>query len=57
VSENGQVLDVRVVRGVNRPVGLNEAAQQTMRRSSFSPGTIDGVRVKSWVTVPVQFKL
>jgi len=57
VSESGQVLEVRVVRGVNRPVGLNEAAQQTMRRSSFSPATIDGVRVKSWVTVPVQFKL
>jgi TonB family protein len=57
VSESGQVLEVRVVRGVNRPVGLNEAAQQTMRRSSFSAATIDGVRVKSWITVPVQFKL
>ena len=57
VSETGQVLDVRILRGVNRAVGLNEAAEQTMRRSSFTPGTKDGVRVKSWVTVPVEFKL
>nr|MDQ3283422.1 energy transducer TonB [Acidobacteriota bacterium] len=57
VSENGAVLDVRVLRGINRPVGLNEAAQQAMRRSSFAPGTKDGVKVKSWVTVPVEFKL
>jgi periplasmic protein TonB len=56
VSETGEVLDVRVLRGVNRPVGLNEAAQATMRRSTFAPATKDGVRVKSWVTVPVDFK-
>jgi protein TonB len=57
VSETGQVLEVRILRGVNRPVGLNEAAEQAMRRSSFAPGTKDGVRVKSWLTVPVEFKL
>ena len=55
VSETGAVLDVRVLRGINRPVGLNEAAQQTMRRSTFAPATKDGVRVKAWVTVPVDF--
>jgi len=57
VSETGQVLEVRILRGVNRPVGLNEAAEQAMRRSSFAAGTKDGVKVKSWVTVPVEFKL
>jgi TonB family protein len=57
VSETGQVLDVRVLRGISRSVGLNEAAEQAMRRSSFSPGNKDGVRVKAWVTVPVEFKL
>ena len=57
VSETGQVLDVRIVRGINRPGGLNEAAMQAMRRSSFAPGTKDGVRVKAWITVPVEFKL
>jgi TonB family protein len=57
VSESGSVLEVRLVRGINRPVGLNEAAEQMMRRSSFAPGTINGVRVKAWLTVPVDFKL
>lgn len=57
VSETGAVLEVRVLRGVTRAVGLNEAAQQAMRRSTFQPGSKDGVRVKAWVTVPVEFKL
>jgi protein TonB len=57
VSETGAVLEVRVLRGVTRAVGLNEAAQQAMRRSTFAPGTKDGVRVKAWLTVPVDFKL
>jgi TonB family protein len=57
VSETGDVLDVRIIRGINRPVGLNEAAEAMMRRSSFSPPTKDGVRVKAWTTVPVDFRL
>jgi TonB family protein len=57
VSEDGNVMEVRILRGVSRAVGLNEAAQQAMRRSSFQPGSKDGVRVKSWITVPVEFKL
>jgi TonB family protein len=56
VSETGQVLEVRVLRGTDRG-GLNEAAQQIMRRSTFSAPTKDGVRVKAWTTVPVDFKL
>lgn len=56
VSETGEVLQVNVLRGVNRPVGLNEAAQETMRRSVFAPATKDGVRVKAWLTVPIDFK-
>jgi TonB family protein len=57
VSETGSVIEVRVLRGVTRAVGLNEAATQAMRRSTFQPGSKDGVRVKAWVTVPVEFKL
>ncbi len=56
VSETGQVMRVDVIRGVNRAVGLNEAAQETMRRSTFAPATKDGVRVKSWLTVPIDFQ-
>jgi TonB family protein len=57
VSETGSVLEVRIVRGISRAPALNEAAAAAMRRSSFAPGTKDGVKVKAWITVPVEFKL
>ncbi|HEV7484455.1 MAG TPA: TonB family protein [Thermoanaerobaculia bacterium] len=55
ISETGQVLDTRVVSGPQAV--LNEAAQQSIRRSTFAPGEKDGVRVKSWTNVRVDFKL
>lgn len=57
VSETGQVLETSVISGVNRPGGLNEAALESIRRSTFAPGTKDGVKVKSWTTVSVNFRL
>jgi hypothetical protein len=35
----------------------NDAALQIVRSSTFSAPVKDGVRVKSWTTVPVDFKL
>ena len=55
VSETGQVTDTRIVSTAN-PI-LNEAALQSVRRSTFLPGTKDGARVKSWTAVRVEFKL
>jgi TonB family protein len=55
VNENGQVIDTRVVNSAS-PV-LNSAAIDSIKRSTFTPGTKDGVRVKSWTTVRVDFKL
>jgi protein TonB len=57
ISETGKVLDVRVIRPISRPVGLNEAAVESVKRSTFSAPTKDGMKVKSWTTVPVEFKL
>jgi len=57
ISETGRVLDAKVIRPINKAVGLNEAALQIVRQSLFSPPMKDGVRVKSWTTVPVDFKL
>jgi TonB family protein len=55
ISETGQVLETRVVNGAQAV--LNDAAQQSIRRSTFSPGEKDGVRVKTWTNVRVDFKL
>ena len=58
ISETGDVLDVRMLKGINQPVGLNEAAESVVRRSTFSaPMMRDGTRVKAWTTVPVKFAL
>jgi TonB family protein len=55
ISESGRVLETRIINGA--PMGLNEAADQSIRRSTFAPGEKDGVRVKSWTTVRVDFRL
>ncbi|HSY48671.1 MAG TPA: TonB family protein [Thermoanaerobaculia bacterium] len=55
ISETGRVLETKVVTGA--PMGLTEAADQSVRRSTFAPGEKDGVRVKSWTTVRVDFRL
>ena len=55
VSETGRVLETKIIRG--GAMGLTEAADQSVRRSTFAPGEKDGVRVKSWTTVSVEFKL
>jgi protein TonB len=56
VSETGQVLDVKMLSGIKQRVGLNEAAEQMMRRSTFQPGRRDGQPIASWITVPVDFQ-
>ena len=55
INENGQVIDTRVLTSVSSI--LNESAMNSVRRSAFTPGTKDGVRVKSWTPVRVDFKL
>jgi len=55
ISETGRVLETKIIKGA--PMGLNEAADQSVRRSTFAPGEKDGVRVKSWTTVSVDFRL
>jgi TonB family protein len=58
VSETGEVQDLRLISGgTGRTALLGEAAMQAMRRSTFAPGMKDGVHVKSWATVRVDFKL
>lgn len=57
VDERGAVADVQVVTGAGGKSGLNEAAVDNVRRRRYRPATKDGVPVKVWVPVRVQFKL
>lgn len=55
VTEQGAVQDVRVVKSSGFPV-LDEEAQVVARRSKYAPATKNGVRVKIWKTVRVEFQ-
>ena len=56
VSETGKVLESKVLSGPKQ-FGLAEAAEESIRRSTFAPGTKGGTPVKSWTTVRVDFRL
>jgi len=56
VSENGDVQDVRILRGDTR-FGFNDEAMRLLRGTKFRPAMKDGKRVKTWLPQPVEFKL
>ena len=55
VSESGEVLDVKVLRGEPR-FGFNDAAIRAFRAARYSPGMKDGKRVRTWVPQMIHFK-
>ena len=55
VSETGEVLDVRVLRGEPR-FGFNEAAIRAMKATRFSAPMKDGKRVRTWLPQSFDFK-
>jgi TonB family protein len=57
VDERGNVTDAQVVSGAGGKAGLNEAAIENVKRWKYRPATKDGVPVKVWTSVRVQFQL
>jgi TonB family protein len=55
VDENGRVIDAQR-SGPKAGFGFDEAAMDAARRTTFSPATKDGVRVKMWSTIRVAFQ-
>src|SRR5262249_53586250 len=53
INENGQVVETRILSSASSI--LNDAAVTSVKRSTFTSGTKDGVRVKSWTPVRVEF--
>jgi len=56
INENGDVVDVKVLRGDKR-FGFEDSALRAVRGTKFSPPIKDGKRVKAWFAVPIVFKL
>lgn len=57
VDERGIVTDAKVVTGAGGKVGLDEAALDNAKKRRYRPATKDGVPVKVWMPLRVQFKL
>ncbi len=57
VSETGTPEKVEVFRDTTPKVGLAEVSAQAVRNWTWQPAVKDGKRVKTWITVPVAFKL
>lgn len=55
VNEDGQVTDVRVLRGEPR-FGINDAAIRALKSTRFSSPMKSGKRVKTWVPQQIDFK-
>lgn len=56
VSETGDVLDVKILRGDSR-FGFDDAAVRALKGAKYTPATKDGKRVKVWLPQMVRFKL
>ena len=57
VDERGNVADAKVLSAAGGKAGLNEAAVDSVRRWRFRPASKEGVNVKTWVPVSVNFVL
>ena len=56
ISETGKVLEVRILRGDSRRLGLDEAAVGAVKKSIYSPAIKNGKKVRTWMPVPVMFQ-
>ena len=55
IDENGEVQQVRVLRGVGR-FGIDEAAQRAMKSARFTSPMKAGKRVKTWYPQTIEFR-
>jgi len=55
IDENGQVSDVRPLKDL--PLGLTEAAMDAVKQWEFEPATLNGVPVKVFFNLTINFKL
>lgn len=56
IGKDGKVTDVRVVRGVD-PELDEEAARVVSASPKWKPGRVNGVKVRTSMTIPVEFRL
>ncbi|MBN1223513.1 MAG: TonB family protein [Candidatus Aminicenantes bacterium] len=56
ISENGEVIETALVKGISGPYSFNEECEKAVRQWKFVPAFKDGVKVKVWKTISFNFK-
>ncbi len=57
VDESGRAAQTEVYRDTTPKVGLGEASIAAVKQWQWTPATKDGVKVKTWIVVPLPFVL
>jgi len=57
ISENGEVLEAVVIRGITGSVSLEKEAVSAVKKWKFLPAEKDGVKVKVWKPITIGFGL
>lgn len=55
IDVNGTVISTKVLKSDNSV--LNGAATAAVKKTSFTPGSVEGKPVKATVAVPIMFKI
>lgn len=55
ISENGDVLDAAVIRGIKGSMGLEREAINAVKKWKFLPAEKEGVKVKVWKPIAIGF--
>jgi TonB family protein len=57
ISESGEVLETRVLRGARADAQFEKSAMEAVRQWKFKPAIKDGQAVRVWFNVAVPFQL
>ena len=55
IDENGNVVDVRILRKMRNPFGLDKEVMKALKKWKFEPATKNGVKVKVYDTFSFKF--
>ncbi|MEW5901956.1 MAG: TonB family protein, partial [Acidobacteriota bacterium] len=55
ISENGDVVRTEILKGIKGAYGFEKSAESAIRQWKFRPAEKDGVRVKVWKPVDINF--
>lgn len=56
VSEKGDVIDARIIKGIKYAAGLEQASLEAVRKWKFTPASAYGFKVKVWFPISIEFK-